>query len=257
MMEAGEPPSQPPMEKQQAEPYAGVAVPVNEMQPVAPVPYTGAPLAPVEAVAQESLPLPTMQAFRGARSGSVMHIQLADGRTIAVNVPPGTPPGRQIHFPVAAAPPAQLAPAPQQPMPLVPPPPPAGAQQGVGVAAIHAPETVTVPIPPGYLPGYVFRIKLTDGRDLDVTVPPGMQPGMQLTIPVPPRPVDRHGRPLAGIRRKTHPCGDCWVCAAGPLWICLEGGPGGCECDPCCRTLFLVVCCILVFGCIAGAIAGA
>ena len=35
------------MEGQQAEPYAGVAVPVNEMQPVAPVPYTGtAPLAP-------------------------------------------------------------------------------------------------------------------------------------------------------------------------------------------------------------------
>ena len=111
MMEAGEPPSQPPMEKQQAEPYAGVAVPVNEMQPVAPVPYTGAPLAPVEAVAQESLPLPTMQAFRGARSGSVMHIQLADGRIMAVDVPPGTPPGHQIHFPVAAAPPPGDAPA--------------------------------------------------------------------------------------------------------------------------------------------------
>ena len=93
------------MEKQQAEPYAGVAVPVNEMQPVAPVPYTGAPLAPVQAVAQESLPLPTMQAFRGARSGSVMHIQLADGRILEVAVPPGTPPGHQIHFPVAAAPP--------------------------------------------------------------------------------------------------------------------------------------------------------
>ena len=105
------------MEKQQAEPYAGVAVPVNdEMQPVAPVPYTGAPLAPVQAVAQESVPLPTMQTLRGARSGSVMHIQLADGRILEVAVPPGTPPGHQIHFPVAAAPPPQLAPAPQQPM---------------------------------------------------------------------------------------------------------------------------------------------
>jgi len=244
MMEAGEPPSQPPMETQQAEPYAGVAVPVNEMQPVAPVPYTGAPLAPVEAVAQESLPLPTMQAFRGARSGSVMHIQLADGRVMAVDVPPGTPPGHQIHFPVAAAPP-----------PVMPPPPPAGAQAGVGVAAVHAPETVTVPIPPGYMPGYVFRITLTDGRPLDITVPPGMQPGMQLTIPVPPRPVDRHGRPLAGIRRKKHPCGDCWVCAAGPCALVYDGLDGPCDCV--CRTLLLAFCCFLIFGAIVGAIASA
>ena len=78
----------------QAEPYAGVAV-------------------PVEAVAQESLPLPTRQAFAGARSGSILHVQLADGRILEVAVPPGTPPGHQIHFPVAAAPPPQLAPAPQ------------------------------------------------------------------------------------------------------------------------------------------------
>ena len=84
MMEAGEPPSQPPMETQQAEPYAGVAVPVNEMQPVAPVPYTGAPLAPVQVVAQESLPLPTMQAYAHP-TGSIMHVRLADGRVLAVN----------------------------------------------------------------------------------------------------------------------------------------------------------------------------
>ena len=76
------------MEKQQAEPYAGVAVPVNdEMQPVAPVTYTGARLAPVQAVAQESLPLPTMQAFSHP-AGSIMHVQLADGRILKVNVPP-------------------------------------------------------------------------------------------------------------------------------------------------------------------------
>ena len=56
------------MEKQQAEPYAGVAV-------------------PVEAVAQESLPLPTMQAFSHP-AGSIMHVQLADGRILKVNVPP-------------------------------------------------------------------------------------------------------------------------------------------------------------------------
>ena len=260
MMEAGEPPSQPPMEKQQAEPYAGVAVPVNEMQPVAPVPYTGAPLAPVEAVAQESLPLPTMQAFRGARSGSVMHIQLADGRIMAVDVPPGTPPGHQIHFPVAAAPPPQLAaPAPQPPMaragaPAVPPTPPetltiqvppgaipgsvcrigltdgrhldvtvpAGVQPGTqftipvppgnvgaGVASVYAPETVTIQVPPGTAPGAVFRIKLTDGRDLDVTVPAGVLPGTQLTVAVPPRPVDREGRPLGRSRRETDPLSEC------------------------------------------------
>ena len=226
------------MEKQQAEPYAGVAVPVNEMQPAAPV-------APVQAVAQETVQVPTLQAFSHP-AGSIMHVQLADGRILKVNVPPGPPPGHQIHFPVAAAPP-----------PTMPPPPPVVSQPGVGVASVTAPETVTVNVPPGLGPGSVFRVTLTDGRPLDVTVPHGVPPGAPLTIPVPPRPVDRHGRPLAGIRKKTHPCGDCWVCAAGPLWICLEGGPGGCECDPCCRTLFLVVCCILVFGCIAGAIAGA
>ena len=66
------------MEKQQAEPYAGVAVPVHEAAPVAPVPYTGAaPLAPVQVVAQESLPLPTRQAYAHP-TGSIMHVQLAD-----------------------------------------------------------------------------------------------------------------------------------------------------------------------------------
>ena len=229
MMEAGEPPSQPPMETQQAEPYAGVAVPVDEAAPVAPVPYTGAPLAPVEAVAQESLPLPTMQAFRGARSGSVMHIQLADGRIMAVDVPPGTPPGHQIHFPVAAAPP-----------PTMPPPPPVVNQPGsVGVASVSAPEQVTVNVPPGLGPGSVFRVTLTDGRPLDVTVPPGVAPGAPLTIPVPPWPVDREGRPLAGIKKKpTHPCG---------AWI----GPGDAAC---CQVCFFIFCCpFAIFAACAGA----
>ena len=247
------------MEKQ-AEPYAGVAVPVNE--PVAPVPYTGAaPLAPVQVVAQESLPLPTRQAFAGARSGSILHVQLADGRILEVAVPPGTPPGHRIHFPVAAAgpiphghQPAQfaapppLAPAPQQPMQL-PPPPPAGAQPGVGVAAVHAPETVTVQIPHGCLPGSVFRITLTDGRPLDITVPAGAQPGMQLTISVPPRPVDRHGRPLAGIKKKQHP-----LTAGGPLacLICCVPGPWDCD-QTCCQGVFYVLCCPLaVLACLAG-----
>ena len=149
-----------------------------------PVPYTGAtpaaPVAPVQAVAQESLPLPTMQAYRGALSGSVMHVQLADGRILEVAVPPGTPPGHQIHFPVAVAGPIPhgqqpaLAPAPQPPM----------ARAGV-------PTRVPLSLPPrrlcsrdgddpsptGTAPGAVFRIKLTDGRDLDVTVPAGVLPG--------------------------------------------------------------------------------
>ena len=188
------------MENPQAELYAGVAV------PVAPVPYTGAapvaaPVAPVQAVAQERLPLPTMQAYRGALSGSVMHVQLADGRILEVAVPPGTPPGHQIHFPVAVAEPIPQgqqppsAPAPQQPMlragvPAMPPPPPGN----VGVASAYAPETVTIQVPPGAMPGAVFRIKLTDGRDLDVTVPAGVQPGCTLTVAVPPRPVDRDAR---------------------------------------------------------------
>ena len=266
------------METQQAEPYAGVAVPVNDPAPVAPVPYTGAePVAPAQVVAQESLPY--------AGSGSVMRIQLADGRILEVAVPPGTPPGHQIHFPVAAAPPTQLAPAPQPPMarpgaPAKPPPPPVSAPEtltiqvppgaipgsvcrigltdgrhldvtvpagvqpgtqftipvppgnvGAGVASVYAPETVTIQVPPGAIPGSVFRIKLTDGRDLDVTVPHGFPPGAPLTIPVPPRPVDREGRPLAGIKKKTHPL----ACMCGPT--APLGGPGGCECcprGPCC-----------------------
>ena len=206
------------METPQAEPYAGVAV------PVAPVPYTGAapaaPVAPVQAVAQESLPLPTMQAYRGALSGSVMHVQLADGRILEVAVPPGTPPGHQIHFPVAVAGPIPhgqqpaLAPAPQPPMarvgiPTMPPPPPVAQPGNVGVASAYAPETVTIQVPPGSAPGAVFRIKLTDGRDLDVTVPAGVQPGTQLTIAVPPRPVDRDGRPLGRSRRETDPLSEC------------------------------------------------
>ncbi|CAH0373286.1 unnamed protein product, partial [Pelagomonas calceolata] len=209
------------MEKQQAEPYAGVAqpvaVPVNEMQPVAPLapPYAGVAV-PVEAVAQESLPLPTMQAFSHP-AGSIMHVQLADGRILKVNVPPGTPPGHQIHFPVAAAPP-----------PVMPPPPPVVSQPGVGVASVSAPETVTVNVPPGLGPGSVFRVTLTDGRPLDVTVPHGVPPGAPLTIPVPPRPVDREGRPLAGIKKKpTHPCG---------AWI----GPGDAAC---CQVCFFIFCC--------------
>ena len=196
------------MEKQQAEPYAGVAV-------------------PVEAVAQESLPLPTMQAFSHP-AGSIMHVQLSDGRILKVNVPPGTPPGHQIHFPVAAAPP-----------PTMPPPPPVVSQPGVGVASVTAPETVTVNVPPGLGPGSVFRVTLTDGRPLDVTVPPGVPPGAPLTIPVPPRPVDREGRPLAGIKKKpTHPCG---------AWI----GPGDAAC---CQVCFFIFCCpFAIFAACAGA----
>ena len=192
----------------QAEPYAGVAV-------------------PVEAVAQESLPLPTMQAFSHP-AGSIMHVQLADGRILKVNVPPGTPPGHQIHFPVAAAPP-----------PVMPPPPPVVSQPGVGVASVSAPETVTVQVPPGLGPGSIFRVTLTDGRPLDVTVPHGVAPGAPLTIPVPPRPVDREGRPLAGIKKKpTHPCG---------AWI----GPGDAAC---CQVCFFIFCCpFAIFAACAGA----
>ena len=207
---------------EQSEPYAGVAVPVNEAAPVAPVPYTGAaPLAPVQVVAQESLPLPTMQAYAHP-TGSIMHVQLADGRILAVNVPPGTPPGRQIHFPVAAAPPPQLAPAPQPPMaragvPAMPPPPP-----------VYAPETVTIQVPPGSAPGAVFRIKLTDGRDLDVTVPAGVQPGCTLTIAVPPRPVDRDGRPLGNTGREPSPLSDCLyfiICLPTAVICCMMCQP--------------------------------
>ena len=249
--------------------------------PVAPVPYTGQPVAPVQAVAQESVPLPTLQALRDARSGSVMHIQLADGRILEVAVPPGTPPGHQIHFPVAAAPPPQLAPAPQQPMaragaPAMPPPPPdapetltiqvppgaipgsvcrikltdgryldvtvpAGVQPGtqltipvppgnvgVGVASVYAPETVTIQVPPGTAPGAVFRIKLTDGRDLDVTVPAGVQPGCTLTIAVPPRPVDRDGRPLGNTGREPSPLSDCLyfiICLPTAVICCMMCQP--------------------------------
>ena len=217
------------MEKQQAEPYAGVAV-------------------PVEAVAQESLPLPTMQAFSHP-AGSIMHVQLADGRILKGNVPPGTPPGHQIHFPVPAAGPIQqqpaqfaapppLVPAPQQPVPM-PPPPPVVGQPGVGVVSVSAPETVTVAVPPGLGPGSIFRVTLTDGRPLDVTVPHGIPPGAPLTIPVPPRPVDRQGRPLAGIKKKsTHPCG---------AWI----GPGDAAC---CQVCFFIFCCpFAIFAACAGA----
>ena len=208
------------MEKQQAEPYAGVAVPVNEMQPAAPV-------APVQAVAQETVQVPTLQAFSHP-AGSIMHVQLADGRILKVNVPPGTPPGHQIHFPVAAAPP-----------PVMPPPPPVVSQPGVGVASVSAPETVTVNVPPGLGPGSIFRVTLTDGRPLDVTVPHGVPPGAPLTIPVPPRPVDREGRPLAGIKKKpTHPCG---------AWI----GPGDAAC---CQVCFFIFCCpFAIFAACAGA----
>ena len=209
------------MEKQQAEPYAGVAVPVNEMQPAAPV-------APVQAVAQETVQVPTLQAFSHP-AGSIMHVQLADGRILKVNVPPGTPPGHQIHFPVAAAPPP----------PMMPPPPPVVSQPGVGVASVSAPETVTVNVPPGLGPGSIFRVTLTDGRPLDVTVPHGVPPGAPLTIPVPPRPVDREGRPLAGIKKKpTHPCG---------AWI----GPGDAAC---CQVCFFIFCCpFAIFAACAGA----
>ena len=208
------------MEKQQAEPYAGVAVPVNEMQPAAPV-------APVQAVAQETVQVPTLQAFSHP-AGSIMHVQLADGRILKVNVPPGTPPGHQIHFPVAAAPP-----------PVMPPPPSVVSQPGVGVASVSAPETVTVNVPPGLGPGSIFRVTLTDGRPLDVTVPHGGPPGAPLTIPVPPRPVDREGRPLAGIKKKpTHPCG---------AWI----GPGDAAC---CQVCFFIFCCpFAIFAACAGA----
>ena len=131
-----------------------------------------------------------------------------------------------------------LAPAPQPPMaragvPAMPPPPPVAqpGNVGAGVASVYAPETVSIQVSPGAIPGSVFRIKLTDGRDLDVTVPHGFPPGAPLTIPVPPRPVDRHGRPLAGIKKKTHPL----ACMCGPT--APLGGPGGCECcprGPCC-----------------------
>ena len=202
------------MDKQQPEPYAGVAV-------------------PVEAVAQESLPLPTMQAFTHP-AGSIMHVQLADGRILKVNVPPGTPPGHQIHFPVPAAGPIQqqpaqfaapppLVPAPQQ----LPPPPPVVSQPGVGVASVSAPETVTVQVPPGLGPGSIFRVTLTDGRPLDVTVPHGVPPGAPLTIPVPPWPVDREGRPLARIKKQPtfHFCG-------------LTGSDASC-----CQLCFFIFCC--------------
>jgi len=224
----------------------GRQVPVNEMQPVAPVPYTGAaPLAPVQVVAQESLPLPTMQAYTHP-AGSIMRVQLADGRILDVQVPPGTPPGRQIHFPVTAAPP-QLAPAPQQPNlpvavaepipqgqqpPSAPAPQPPMARAGVPAMPppppVYAPETVTIQLPPGTMPGTVFRIKLTDGRDLDVTVPAGVQPGCTLTIAVPPRPVDRDGRPLGNTGREPSPLSDCLyfiICLPTAVICCMMCQP--------------------------------
>ena len=200
------------MEQQQPEPYAGVAV-------------------PVEAVAQETVQVPALQAFTHP-AGSIMHVQLSDGRILKVNVPPGTPPGHQIHFPVAAAPP-----------PTMPPPPPVVNQPGsVGVASVTAPETVTVNVPPGLGPGSVFRVTLTDGRPLDVTVPHGVPTGAPLTIPVPPWPVDREGRPLARIKKKpTHPCG-----------VCI--GPGDCGDPACCQICFFIFCCpFAIFAACAGA----
>ena len=197
-------------------------MPVNEA--LQPVPHTGAapaPVAPVQVVAQESVPLPTRQAFTRP-AGSIMHVQLSDGRILKVNVPPGTPPGHQIHFPVAAAPP-----------PTMPPPPPVVSQPGVGVASVTAPETVTVNVPPGLGPGSVFRVTLTDGRPLDVTVPPGVPSGAPLTIPVPPWPVDREGRPLARIKKKpTHPCG-----------VCIGPGDAACCDASCCQLCFFIFCC--------------
>ena len=175
----------------------------------------------MEAVAQETVQVPTMQAFTHP-AGSIMHVQLSDGRILKVNVPPGTPPGHQIHFPVAAAPP-----------PTMPPPPPVVSQPGsVGVASVSAPEQVTVNVPPGLGPGSVFRVTLTDGRPLDVTVPHGVAPGAPLTIPVPPWPVDREGRPLARIKKKpTHPCG-----------VCIGPGDAGCG-QGCGQVCFFIFCC--------------
>ena len=111
------------MEKQQAEPYAGVAV-------------------PVEAVCQETVQVPTMQAFTHP-AGSIMHVQLSDGRILKVNVPPGTPPGHQIHFPVAAAPP-----------PTMPPPPPVVSQMTSNLLNIHTPRRRMMTV----------RIGRSDGR---------------------------------------------------------------------------------------------
>ena len=188
------------MEKQ-AEPYAGVAV-------------------PVEAVCQETVQVPTMQAFTHP-AGSIMHVQLSDGRILKVNVPPGTPPGHQIHFPVAAAPP-----------PTMPPPPPVVSQPGVGVASVTAPETVTVNVPPGLGPGSVFRVTLTDGRPLDVTVPPGVPSGAPLTIPVPPWPSTAR----AGRSRESEKAD-----APGGGGI----GPGDAACcdASCCQLCFFIFCC--------------
>ena len=70
------------MEQQQPEQYAGVAV-------------------PVEAVAQETVQVPPMQAFTHP-AGSIMHVQLSDGRILKVNVPPGTPPGTLFSPPHSA-----------------------------------------------------------------------------------------------------------------------------------------------------------
>ena len=128
------------MEKQQAEPYAGVAVPVNVAALVAPV--AGPESAPAQVVAQESPPY--------AGSGSIAAAsELADGSSasqVASTLPPSllSPPGlgHQIHFPVAAAPPPtpQLAPAPQ---PLM-------ARAGVPAGRRRrraAPETFAIQVP--------------------------------------------------------------------------------------------------------------
>ena len=76
------------------------------------------------------------------------------------------------------------------------------------------------------------------GGDLETsTLPNGVvvattAPGAPLTIPVPPWPVDREGRPLARIKKKpTHPCG-----------VCIGPGDAGC-CQGCGQFCFFIFCC--------------
>ena len=260
------------MEKQQPEPYAGVAVPVNEAAPVAPVPYTGAePVAPAQVVAQESLPYKA-----GVRVARNAHVQLADGRILEVAVPPGTPPGHQIHFPVAAArthsagarAPAAYGARAGAPsttarvsQPVSRPPsvsarsvtvngclawaravcrigltdgrhlditvPAGGAtahavddtssrRGNVGARAASCSRDGHDPDAPGAIPGSVFRIKLTDGRD-PATVPILVVPPVAPLAPA-LRPVDRHATGVS-IKKKTHPLACVWShCTAWGPW---------------------------------------
>jgi hypothetical protein len=117
-------------------------------------------------MAQSQPMLISVQVPHGMMGGMVLEVQTPAG-LMQVQIPQGLYPGQTFQM--------------QVPMPARPPVPPV-----LPVLAEAPPLHFGITIPESFTPGMPLEVLAHDGRRVRVIVPPGMRPGMQLQVAMPP-----------------------------------------------------------------------